>query len=588
MSPMLASALRLSRLLPAAALLATACKDSPTGPGAPARLAFTLQPVTNIVYAGIPTFTVTVQDAAGNTITGASNTINLIIGNNNGQATLSGTTSVVAVNGVATFSDIKISSLGTGYSLVATTANLTAAVSNPFDVTFGPAAKLVFSAQPGLGSPGGTIAPPVTVTVLDQGDYIVTTAANSITVAIGTNPGSATLSGTTTATPVNGVATFSNLSINNAGKGYTLTAAATSLTGATSAIFTIRNPLIFAVISAGYFHTCGVTTVGEAYCWGDNFTGALGDPALSSSVLPAEVSGGLTFAKIVAGRDHTCGVNPSSVAYCWGWNDGRLGTAPTSGTQIRSPALVSGNYIFAAVSAAYAHTCGVTTAGVGYCWGDNTQGELGIGSLTSTTAPTAVLGGLTFASISPGRYFSCGVTTANAAHCWGDNFYGELGDGTKVQRTGPVPVSGGFNFASVSAGGFHACGLTTGGLAYCWGAGGNGQLGDGNPVVSSSIPVAVAGGRTFASISVGNRHTCGVTTSGVAYCWGENSTGHLGIGTRTGSNVPVAVSGGYTFASLTAGRFHTCGLTTAGKAYCWGENLLGDGSTGSLVPVAVR
>ena len=587
MSHAFASASRFSRLLPTAAtLLVIACKET-TSPGAPTKLAFTVQPVNSIANTAMPAIKVAVQDGAGNTIGDATNTITLTLYPHPTGAAISGTTVVSAVNGVATFSDIKINTLGTGYILIATTNILPGTLSSAFDATTGPASKLVFTVQPAVGNPGTTIAPAVAVTVLDVGDNVAVTATNNITVAIGTNPGSGTLSGTTTVMPVNGVATFPNLSINNLGNGYTLTAAASSLTGATSTIFNVRNPLVFAVVSAGYFHTCGITTGGAAYCWGDNLTDQLGNPAAgSSSTVPIDVSGGITFAKVVSGRDHTCGVNAGGVAYCWGLNDGRLGTA--AGVQNNVPGVVSGNYNFAAVSAGYNHTCGVTTGGAGYCWGDNQAGELGNGTQSSAALPVAVLGGQTFAGISPGRYFSCGRTTAGAAYCWGDNFYGELGDASKVPRTSPVAVSGGYNFASVSAGGFHACGLTTGGLAYCWGANGSGQLGDGNAAVSSAVPVAVSGNNTFATISAGNRHTCGVTTSGVALCWGENSPGHLGNGTTTGSLVPAAVSGGYTFASVSAGRFHTCGLTTAGKAYCWGSNLLGDGGSGSLVPVAVR
>jgi alpha-tubulin suppressor-like RCC1 family protein len=112
-------------------------------------------------------------------------------------------------------------------------------------------------------------------------------------------------------------------------------------------------------------------------------------------------------------------------------------------------------------------------------------------------------------------------------------------------------------------------------------------LGDAT-LTSSSIPKAVSGTVTFASISAGNRHSCAVTAAGAAYCWGDNSGGALGTGTSNTSLVPIAVSGGLTFASVSAGRFHTCGVTTGGTAYCWGTALLGDGSTGGLAPVAIR
>ncbi len=474
---MSASASRFSWvLLSAAALLVIACKETTTPVSVPSRLAFTAQPVTTTAVATIPTFQVAVQDFAGNTVESAANSVSLSIATNQGNgAVLNGVTIVSAVNGVATFSNISISKAASGYALLATATSLPATVSSAFDVNAGPASKLVFTAQPGPAISGGTL-PPFKVTVLDVVDNTVTTATSTITVAIGTNPGGGTLSGTTTVTPVNGVANFSNLSIDNAGAGYTLTATAGSLAPATSTAFTIRAPLVFSVVSAGYFHTCGVTTSGAAYCWGDNSTSQLGNTSVSVSSLPIQVSGGLTFAKVVAGRDHTCGVNASGVAYCWGSNgQGRLGT--TSGATSTTPAPVSGTITFATTSAAYAHTCGVATTGEGYCWGDNSAGALGNGSTTATGLPGAIAGGLSFASISPGRFFTCGRTTAGGAYCWGDNTDGELGDGTQTRRLSPVAVSGGYNFASVSAGGFHTCGLTTAGVAYADGGGGYVLLG---------------------------------------------------------------------------------------------------------------
>ena len=90
-----------------------------------------------------------------------------------------------------------------------------------------------------------------------------------------------------------------------------------------------------------------------------------------------------------------------------------------------------------------------------------------------------------------GTAHTCGITTAGAAYCWGYNGEGELGDGTNTTASSPVPVAGGLSFASLSAGAFHSCGMTGGGL-YCWGDNTVGQLGDGT-TINSNVPVKVVG-----------------------------------------------------------------------------------------------
>ena len=153
-------------------------------------------------------------------------------------------------------------------------------------------------------------------------------------------------------------------------------------------------------------------------------------------------------------------------------------------------------------------------------------------------------------------------------------------------------VGRGLSFATISAGEGHTCGLTVGGAAYCWGNDFYGQLGDGTTDRQAS-PVPVIGGLTFAvvSVSAGGWDTCGVTPSGAAYCWGGNDHGQLGDGTMNQRTSPVPVVGGLTFATITAGGQHTCGVTTIGVAYCWGWNglgQLGDGtSVDRLTPVPV-
>ncbi len=201
-------------------------------------MVFSVQPSNTVAGAAIsPAVTVRILDQFGNLTTSTAN-VTLAIGTNPGGGTLSGTTTVAAVNGVATFSNLSIDNAGTGYTLTAVSSGLTGATSNAFNITAGAANHLAFSQQPSNTVAGTAINPAVTVRILDAFNNLTTSTAN-VNLAIGTNPGGGTLSGTTTVAAVNGVATFNTLSINQAGTGYTLTASSDSLTSATSNAFNI-------------------------------------------------------------------------------------------------------------------------------------------------------------------------------------------------------------------------------------------------------------------------------------------------------------------------------------------------------------
>jgi alpha-tubulin suppressor-like RCC1 family protein len=162
--------------------------------------------------------------------------------------------------------------------------------------------------------------------------------------------------------------------------------------------------------------------------------------------------------------------------------------------------------------------------GIGLCWGGNLNGQLGngtSGAATNTVTPTAVGGLLTFKSIGAGDSFSCGLTTTGKSYCWGN-----LGTGSLIVSN-PRAYPTAPDFTSLSVGGLHACGLTADGSAYCWGNNTQGQLGD-STTVERQAPTAVATTMKFKSISAGYGHTCGATTDGSVACWGLNRAGELG------------------------------------------------------------
>jgi len=249
-------------------------------------------------------------------------------------------------------------------------------------------------------------------------------------------------------------------------------------------------------ISAGLYHSCGIRA-GVALCWGYNSDGQLGNGTTIDSTTPVNVGGGAGtsgWTAISAGAYHSCGIR-SGVALCWGYNpDGQLGNGTTSAST--TPVNVgggSGTSGWTAISAGRYHACGVRS-GVALCWGDNGDGELGNGTNVASSAPVNVGGGggtSGWTSVSAGRYHSCGVRSG-VALCWGYNSDGQLGNGSNTASSAPVNVGGGggtSGWTSVSAGYHHACGVRSGAF-LCWGDNYYGQLGTGTNA-TSLVPTPV-------------------------------------------------------------------------------------------------
>lgn len=206
-----------------------------------ARLAFSVQPSTVTAGSAIsPAVQVTAQDDAGNSVPTFNGAITVELGANGNGGTLSGTKTVTAVNGVATFSDLTITRAGTGYTLTAAASGLAGATSGTFSVAAGRASALFFTVQPSDTETNSSIEPAVRVTARDAYGNTATSYQGSMTMAIARNPGGGSLSGTRTVTAASGVGVFRDLRIDRAGDGYSLRVGASGLTGAESARFDVE------------------------------------------------------------------------------------------------------------------------------------------------------------------------------------------------------------------------------------------------------------------------------------------------------------------------------------------------------------
>jgi alpha-tubulin suppressor-like RCC1 family protein len=350
------------------------------------------------------------------------------------------------------------------------------------------------------------------------------------------------------------------------------------------------------LVSAGAWHTCAVTAGGTVQCWGSNQFGELGDGSVADHATPAPIStlmGGLAVESISSSGHHNCVLTTGGDAWCWGWNgSGQLGHVTASPYAYRPyPLPVSRGNGIAVISAGATHNCASTTEGHVECWGSNTVGELGDGSVRQSSVPITTAGPVHATAVAASSH-SCALTTSGGVECWGYNSDGGLGDGTQVDRSVPRPVAGLESGVEVISAGVsaHRCAIDSGGGVLCWGRNEHGQLGDGT-TTDRTEPVAVSGlSSGVVAVATGYQHTCAVTDLGIVQCWGANSVGQLGNGTTLDSSVPVpALLSGVT--SVATGWVHTCALTTTGSVYCWGDNSDGqlgsDTSLGSAIPAPV-
>ncbi len=281
----------------------------------------------------------------------------------------------------------------------------------------------------------------------------------------------------------------------------------------------------------------------------------------------------VTYRSVSLGVGVHCALVNAGIAVCWG--SGTLGDGRT--TQSNVPVRVAGTYFFTAVSSGNSYTCALTSNDRGVCWGNNTQGSLGDGLEASSSTPVEVAGGLQFRSLDASTH-TCGVTVDGEGYCWGQNVQGQLGTGSG-ESLSPVParVAGGLSFLDIGVGYEHSCGLTTDGAVYCWGED------------WGSVPTPVPTPLRFESLSVSRFSICALDAGGAAYCWGEN-WGQFGNGERDDPELgpvpyhqtPVPVETELRFSSIATDSGHTCAVTLGDQAvYCWGRDTSGEVGDGT-------
>jgi alpha-tubulin suppressor-like RCC1 family protein len=351
-------------------------------------------------------------------------------------------------------------------------------------------------------------------------------------------------------------------------------------------------------VALGEKHGCAISNA-HLYCWGSNEFGQLGVGGTDPSGRPLAVSVDVSWRGVAAGAHHSCARDDRGKVWCWGLNDrGQLGTGDRESRAV--PTLVPLPARASVVSTDFSHTCALLVDSTLHCWGKNDEGELGqndelTGDELSVDAllPVAVPG--EFRAVETGQGHTCAIELDGALYCWGRNTENELGDVEGLQIRLPTRVGSDKDWLAVEAGQDHTCGLRNDFSAHCWGF--NTAIDDleGAPLGIADATLVTTPTRLdtdahFALLRTDTFHACAIARDRSLYCWGRNVEGQLGIGHRGLRQTPVRV--GYGYRSVAVGRFSTCVIAEEGGVSCTGANdegQLGVGNTEEherLTPVA--
>lgn len=328
-------------------------------------------------------------------------------------------------------------------------------------------------------------------------------------------------------------------------------------------------------------HGCALRDDGVVCCWGTESFGELGNgyadddeprPVFVEKSIGASYPAGLYghVTAISAGRHGTCALRDDRSVWCWGLSlysgNGDAGQLDPVVVPVRVPGISDA----VALSVGTQHACVVRAGGTVACWGDNTYGQIGIGSPSYFQAAPADVPGLAgVTAVSCGEAHTCAVLQDGTATCWGRNVDGEVGNGSLnyIERS-PTAVVSVTDVTAIAAGGVHTCALHRDGQVSCWGR--RARSGAGGTLT----PELIAGINDAVSVAAGYYHACAIRMGGGVSCWGDNRAlffrGVLGDGSRVlYSLTPVDVVGLAGVREIRANTFTTCALSTVGIA-CWG------------------
>ena len=342
---------------------------------------------------------------------------------------------------------------------------------------------------------------------------------------------------------------------------------------------------VFAV-SAGEAHACAIDH-STLFCMGSSANGALGIADGMDHAMLTAVDNASRWAEVSAAYESTCARTHLGEVFCVGSNArGQLGVGDFNTRSVLTR--VNLPNAAAHISHRFAHSCVILRDASLYCWGSNDEGELGLGDGASRTQPNPVevASGVAFNDVSCGQGHTCAVALDGALYCWGRNSNSELGLGSGVAEQLRSPSRVGTSlYRSVVAGQSHTCAITREGQIACWGDDPDAD-GDAGPCglpgsMRIDVPTVIDARTDWLELATDTFHSCAIRSDNTLHCWGRNIEGQFGLGDRsTQHQTPTQVGTDSDWIHVGVGRFYTCAQKRDASVWCTGRVPLlpGDGS----------
>ena len=344
----------------------------------------------------------------------------------------------------------------------------------------------------------------------------------------------------------------------------------------------------------GLFGAAPVPSFG-LWSWGRNSYGQLGLNNITDYSSPKQVGALKTWSNVTTSSDtpNSLAIKSDGTMWAWGQNvNGQLGLGNT--TSYSSPKQVGALTNWATVSGGNAFCLAIKTDGTLWAWGSGANGKLGLGNTVNYSSPKQVGALTTWSKISAGGRSSTAIKTDGTLWSWGYNVYGQLGLNNTTNYSSPKQVGALTNWATVSSSSgpsyTSVAATKTNGTLFAWGDNTQGQLGFYTAPGPApyyykrvSSPQQVGALTTWATVSSGKRFTLGTTTAGALWSWGRGTYAVLGLGNTTSYSSPKQVGALTNWATVSAAAINSSfAVKTDGTLWSWGNNNVGQLGLGNI------